>query len=171
MIARYRTTPTNHPRSLARKWNFFTFQGPTYSAILMEFTTPPSYGETVVAVGGLAKNGELLITGASPTASVTHTETKVDKASKMPEPVQATYTIAGAPAGASAVVAGTVGPRLDMIDIMGELPGAIKSIAVGVSGVRPYIFQYGGHPTIKISLNGEQLEEQGRSFAEATFIS
>ena len=44
---------------------------------MMEFTTPPSYGSTVVNVGGIAKDGEIVWAGASPATKVQHTERMV----------------------------------------------------------------------------------------------
>ena len=72
------------PHHAASKWTFVNFQGPTYSAIMMEFTTPPSYDSTVVNVGGIVKDGEI-ITGGS-TNSAAHTKIKEDPENEWPEP-------------------------------------------------------------------------------------
>lgn len=154
----------------ARKWNFLSFHGPTHSAILMEFTAPVAYAETVVAVGAVVTDGKIIFAGASPNTSVAHTKTLTDKTNKLEEPVEATYTI-GSPTGTErAIVTGPIAPRLDLIDIMGELPAIVKSIASSASGTRPYIYQYG--PSVTLNLEGENAQqEQGRAFIEATFIS
>jgi len=156
------------PHFAASRWNFFTFQGPTYSAILMEFTTPPAYENTVVSVGGVAKDGEILFAGASPATSVKHDATQVDKKNKLPVPTDATFIIGGA--GSTATRTGPVGTRLDLIDIMGELPTLVKNIAVSASGTQPYIYQYGPESTLNIA-GAQQAQETGPSFIEATFIS
>ncbi|KAL9111040.1 MAG: hypothetical protein Q9227_004473 [Pyrenula ochraceoflavens] len=72
------------PHHAAAKWNFLTFQGPTTSAVMMEFTTPPSYGTTTVNVGGLARDGEIIYAGAS--NSATHTSSAQDAGNEWPEP-------------------------------------------------------------------------------------
>ena len=43
---------------VSSKMEFCRFQSPTYSAIMIEYTTSPSYGSTVVNVGGIARDGE-----------------------------------------------------------------------------------------------------------------
>jgi len=158
------------PHFAARKWNFLSFQGPTYSAILMEFTAPVAYAETVVAVGAVVKDGEIVFAGASPNTSVKHDTTLTDKNNKLEEPVNATYTISDPTGKSTAIVTGPIAPRLDLIDIMGELPAIVKSIATSASGTRPYIYQYGPQTTLNIQ-GGESVSEKGRAFIEATFIS
>lgn len=58
------------PHHAASKWNFIDFQGPNYSAVLMEFTTPPSYGSTVVNVGGIVSKDKIITAGCA--NKVTH---------------------------------------------------------------------------------------------------
>jgi len=156
------------PHFAASRWNFFTFQGPTYSAILMEFITPPAYENTVVSVGGVAKDGEILLAGASPATSAKHDKTQVDKKNKLDVPTDVTYTIADG--SSTATASGPVGTRLDLIDIMGELPLLVKNIATSASGTQPYIYQFGPQITLNIS-GAKQGSETGPAFAEATYIS
>ena len=127
---------------VAARWNFVNFQTPTYTAVMMEFTTPPSYGSTVVNVGGIVKDGEIVYAGV--TNSATHTETAQDQDSDWPEPKSIKWVWDGKSQDDKAVhaeVDGALGRRLDRIDVMAEVPGFIKTIAGSVAGTRPYIFQ------------------------------
>lgn len=108
----------------------------------MQFTTPPSYGSTVVTVGGLAKDNELVFAGATNTA--THTEVKGDPENDWPEPGAAAYHWEGKTKDgqeASIDLQGSLGPRLDRIDVMAEVPGFVKTIVATAVGTKPYIYQ------------------------------
>ncbi|OJJ50930.1 hypothetical protein ASPZODRAFT_148330 [Penicilliopsis zonata CBS 506.65] len=162
------------PHHAAARWNFVDFQSPTYSAIMMEFTTPPSYGSTKVNVGAIVKDGEVIYAGT--TNSATHTEASQDSESDWPEPKSIKWEWSGTTkdlADVNAVVEGVLGPRLDRIDVMAEVPGFIKTIAGSVAGTRPYIFQYSPQEKLKLKLKigDTEVEEEGSLFCEATFIS
>ncbi|KAL2200225.1 oxidative stress survival, Svf1-like protein [Corynascus similis CBS 632.67] len=163
------------PHHAAAKWNFCNFQGPTYSAILMQFTTPPSYGSTVVNVGVIAKDGEIVVGGCK--SDVTHLEAKSDNENDWPEPTIIKYTWAGATKDGKAVEASIEGgleDRLDRIDVMAEVPGFVKKIVAGAAGTKPYIYQYSPQKTklsLKLKIGDEEVTEEGFVFAEATFIS
>lgn len=108
----------------------------------MEFTTPPSYGSTVVNVGGIAKDGELVMAGCNNTA--THIKVKQDSENDWPEPSLVKYTWAGKAKDGKAIEAsfeGELGDRVDRIDVMGEVPMFIKKIVAGAAGTKPYIYQ------------------------------
>ena len=99
----------------------------------MEFTTPPSYGSSVVNVGGIVKDGEVICAGA--TNKVTHTATHEDP--DWPAPSAARFEWHGATAAGDkveAVVEGQLGPPLDKVDVMAEVPGFVKTIVGGVVG-------------------------------------
>ena len=66
---------------------------------------------------------------------------------------------------------GSLGLRLDRIDVMGEMPKFVKQIVAGASGAKPYIYQYAPKMKLKVSEGGEEREEEGQLFMEATFIS
>lgn len=109
---------------------------------MMEYTTPPSYGSTKVNVGGILKDGEIIYAGVDNTA--THTASEQDPESDWPQPTSIKWTWQGKTADGqkvSAEVDGSLGKRLDRVDVMGEVPGFIKTIAGSVAGTRPYIFQ------------------------------
>jgi hypothetical protein len=130
------------PHHAASTWNFVNFQGPNYSAIMMEFTTPPSYGTTTVNAGCIVKDDGVVIAGCNNTA--THTAIKDDSESAWPEPTAAKYTWSGTTKDGKpveAVIEGDLGDRADRIDIMAEVPGFVKTIIAGAAGTRPYIYQ------------------------------
>ncbi|KAF1846710.1 oxidative stress survival, Svf1-like protein [Cucurbitaria berberidis CBS 394.84] len=160
------------PHHAASRWNFANFQSPSYSAILMEFTTPASYASTVVRVAGIATDGKLLI--ANTEGDVQHTATKQDSDNDWPEPTAATYHWVGKTEDGKDVtadVAGSLGDRLERIDVMAEVPGFIKTIVASAAGTKPYIYQFAPKMTIKIKVGDEVIEEEGTLFTEATFIS
>lgn len=130
------------PHHAAAKWNFVNFQGDNYSAVMMEYTTPPSYGSTVVNVGGVVKGDEILFAGAS--SSATHTSTKGDTENDWPEPSTVKYVWSGKTKDGKdveAVIEGDLGERLDKVDVMAEVPAFIKKIVAGAVGTKPYIYQ------------------------------
>ncbi|KAJ5312461.1 hypothetical protein PENANT_c027G01605 [Penicillium antarcticum] len=162
------------PHHAAARWNFINFQTPTYSAIMMEYTTPPSYGSTKVNVGGIVKDGKVIYAGT--TNVVTHTETGQDEGSDWPAPNAIKWEWSGKTTDDKEITAevdGALGSRLDRIDVMAEVPGFIKSIAGSVAGTRPYIFQYSPQEklSLKMKLGDEEITEEGTMFSESTFIS
>nr|POE72317.1 survival factor 1 [Quercus suber] len=162
------------PHFAASKWNFCDFQSPSFSAILMDFVTPPSYGQTVVATGVIATDAGILIGGASPQVKAQHTQVRGDPDNDWPEPGAVLFTWEGQTKDGKSVKAelsGALPPRIDRVDVMGELPKFVKQIVAGASGTKPYIYQYTPKMTIKITTDGEVKEEEGNLFMEATFIS
>ena len=130
------------PHHAAAKWDFVTFQTPTYSAILMEFITPEAYGSAKITVGGIVKDDEILFAGAN--TAVTHLESKEDPETLWPEPISAEYSWEGKNKDGgeiSAALRGPLGARIDRIDILQHIPGIIKSLVGGVVGTRPYVYQ------------------------------
>jgi len=162
------------PHHAAARWNFANFQGPHYSAIMMEYTTPPSYGTTVVNVGGLVKDDQLICAGASNTA--THVKVKDDAVNDWPEPEAIKFEWTGKTKDGKAVEAliETRMDRLDRIDVMAEVPGFVKTIVAAAAGTKPYIYQYspeGGPLPLRIKVGDEETTEEGILYSEATFIS
>ncbi len=138
----------------------------------MEFTTPQSYGNTLVNVGGIATEGALLYAGTTNTAE--HVEKTEDPEARWPEPTVTSYWWKGATADGKPVevhLMGPLGKRRDRIDIMAEVPAFIKKIAETAAGTRPYIYQFTPKLKIKIKVGEEEKEEEGVLFTEATFIS
>ena len=109
----------------------------------MEYTTPPSYGSTIVNVGGIAKDGEIICAGSRGN-SAQHTKVTSDHENDWPEPEAVKYVWGGVTKGkksVSATLAGSLGKRLDKVDVMAKIPGFIKTIVGGVVGTKPYIYQ------------------------------
>ncbi|KAL2015493.1 hypothetical protein VTK56DRAFT_5365 [Thermocarpiscus australiensis] len=163
------------PHHAAARWNFCDFQGPTYSAILMQYTTPPSYGSTVVNAGGIAKDGEIIMAGCN--NEVTHLQTKSDSENDWPEPTTIRFSWTGTTKEGKpveAVVEGDLEEKLDRIDVMAEVPGFVKSIVAAAAGTKPYIYQYSPQKTklsLKLKIGDQEVTEEGFVFSEATFIS
>jgi hypothetical protein len=156
----------------AARWNFVNLQTPTYSVIMMEYTTPPSYGSTVVNVGGLATDGKLIFADAA--GSATHTQVIGDPENDWPEPGAASYKWVGVTKegkAANAEVSGSLGSRLDRVDVMAEVPKFVKQIVASAAGTKPYIYQYAPHMKVKVTIGDEVKEDEGVLFTEATFIS
>ena len=136
------------PHHAAAKWNFVDFQGENYAAVMMEYVTPPSYGSTTVCVGGIVKDGEIVYAGA--TNSVDHTKLKTDDPeNEWPEPAEIKYTWEGQTKDGKkveAVIEGSLGERLDKVDVMAEVPKFVKQIVAGAVGTKPYIYQVSAIP-------------------------
>jgi hypothetical protein len=129
------------PHHAAAKWNFVDFTTPTHSAVLMDFTTPPSYGTTSVAVGAIVKDGEILYAGP---ATIKHLAVKTDQETSWPEPRHILCEWTGKSSSGkdfSATLEGELPERCDKVDVLSHVPGLIKSIVGGVAGTKPYIFQ------------------------------
>lgn len=125
------------PHHAAAKWNFINFQTPTYSAILMDFTTPPSYGLTTVVVGGIAKDGEIICAGSS--CSVKHLAANQDTENDWPEPKAILVEWTGKTKDGQEVkgdIMGELGNRADRIDVLAHIPGFVKTIVGGVVGTK-----------------------------------
>ena len=121
------------PHNAAARWNFANWQGKEHSAVMMEFTTPASYGSSVVNVSGIAEDGEIVVAGVE--GKATHTGIKDDP--DWPEPSGAKFEWRGTAKGGEkveAVVEGDLGKRIDKVDVMAEVPGFVKAIVGGVAG-------------------------------------
>ncbi|KAL8671875.1 MAG: hypothetical protein Q9168_003641 [Polycauliona sp. 1 TL-2023] len=130
------------PHHAAAKWTFADFQSEHYSAVMMEFTTPPSYGSTVVNVGGVVRDGEIIYAGAGNKAE--HTDVKEDAETGWHAPTALRLEWTGKTKSGEDVhaeLAGSLGERLDKVDIMAKVPGFVKTLVGGVVGTKPYIFQ------------------------------
>lgn len=132
------------PHHAAAKWNFIYFNTPTYTAVLMDFTTPPSYARTSVSLGGIAKDGEIVYAGP---ATVKHTQSQSDPECHWPEPKAIEVHWSGGGSSGIAVHAtlkGDLPSRSDRVDVLSHIPGFVKTIVGGVVGTRPYIYQVCG---------------------------
>ncbi|KFY63538.1 hypothetical protein V496_03846 [Pseudogymnoascus sp. VKM F-4515 (FW-2607)] len=164
------------PHHAAGRWNFVDFQGEKFTAVLMEYTTPASYGSTIVNVGAIVQDGEIIMANTS--SKATHVTTKSDSDNDWPEPATVKYEWSGKTKDGKAVEAvleGALGDRLDRIDVMAEVPGFVKTIVANTAGTKPYIYQYSpstASTSLKLKIgDAEEVVDAGRLFAEATFIS
>ena len=108
----------------------------------MEYTTPPSYGSTVVNVGGIARDKEIICAGSANSAE--HTKVTDDPDNDWPEPDSVRFSWSGTTKDGESVFAvleGSLGTRLDKVDVMAKVPGFVKTIVGGVAGTKPYIYQ------------------------------
>lgn len=128
------------PHHLAARWNFVNFQTPSYSAILMEYTTPQSYGKTSVSFGGIAKDGEIVVAGNT---AVKHVQSKQESENDWPEPTVVSWQWTGENGGKQVVgsIDGELPERTDRVDVLAHLPGFVKSFISGATGLKPHIFQ------------------------------
>ena len=177
------------PHHAAAKWNFVYFNTSTYSAVLMEFTTPPSYARTSVSVGGIAKDGELIYAGPT---TIRHLKSTTDAEISWPEPKAIELHWNGPAASGSGTVdvslQGDLPERTDRVDVLSHIPGFVKTIVGGVVGTKPYIYQvcdivhmaaphdfvinlkqYLSKDDLSLTVDGKT--EKGQLFMEATFIS
>ncbi|KAK9476584.1 oxidative stress survival, Svf1-like protein [Lipomyces japonicus] len=161
------------PHHAAARWNFVNFQGPTTSAVLMEFTTPPSYGSQVVNVGAVVRKDQLLAATIVNTAE--HTKVKSDDANGWPEPLEVKFTWSGVQPESltplQATLEGAIPNLVERVDVMSEIPAFVKKVVAGVAGTKPYIYQYSNPASIKVKFGDEEYEEAGHLYSEATFIS
>ena len=130
------------PHHAAAKWNFVTFQSPNVSAMMMDFTTPPSYGSQTVNVSGILKDDDLLLAGTQ--GVVEHVESKFDQSTEWMEPTVLRAVWKGkSPDGkeAEATLETPLDQRMDRVDVMAEVPAIIKKLVAGAVGTRPYIYQ------------------------------
>ncbi|OCT44383.1 Survival factor 1 [Cladophialophora carrionii] len=161
------------PHHLANRWNFANVHTKGYSAVLMEYTTPQSYGKTTVGVGGIAKDGELVCVGE---CTAEHLTLKQDTPHDWPEPTTIVWKWNGQDDGkpAHAEVRGDLPTRADRIEVLAHLPGFVKTFIGHATGLKPHIFQYFSTDKLqlKIKVDGDdEVSEAGRVFSEATFIS
>ncbi|KPI39114.1 Survival factor 1 [Cyphellophora attinorum] len=157
------------PHHAAAKWNFIWFNTPTYSASVMEFTTPASYDRTTVSVGSISKNGELIYAGPT---TVKHTKSETDAEISWPEPKAIEVHWKGNGASGKPVDASLISdlpPKVDRVDVLHHIPGFVKTIVGGVVGTKPYIYQYISKDAM--TLDVDDKSENGQLFMEATFIS
>ena len=125
------------PHHAAARWNFVNFQGAKYSAMIMEFTTPPSYGSRMVNIGGIMADDRNL--GAFIENSVKHEDTKKDTETGWLEPGKLNVTWKNDKAEARLEC--VLKDRIERVDVLFEVPQFVKSIVSNVAGTNPYVYQ------------------------------
>lgn len=164
------------PHHAASRWNFLDFQGETISVGVMNFTTPNSYGFGRSSVGGVVKDGKLLMTAVN--IAIEHLDPIKDEIDDVnwPVPSRVKFTLKGPKVDDDATevtvtVEGQVRHRFGRVDVMSELPSFVKRVATGLSGTNPFIYQFFDKLEATITIDGEKFREEGSTFFEATFIS
>lgn len=108
----------------------------------MEFITPPSYGSTVVTIGGITKGNEIVWAGSTCSAAWSKVKDDSEVGWQPPEAVKFEWngkTNDGK--DVTGLVEGPLDEHYDRVDIMAEVPGFIKQIVAGAAGTKPYIYQ------------------------------
>lgn len=147
-----------------------TFHSSTHSAFMMEFTTPPSYGSTTVTVGAIATDGQILCAGGQD--AVEHTTKKEDTETGWSAPETMKLHWQQADSKVSGTLSGSLGPRVDRVDVLAQVPAFLKAIIAQAANSKPFIYQYA--PDMELSLStadDEQESVNGKVFMEATFIT
>lgn len=150
--------------------HFQSLQNPGTSAIQMEFTTTDSYGKkgsgsgyVAVNVGALVVDGKLATVTAETkwpgdkaeegalVSRVDHLKPVVDPETTYPQPTALLFTWKGPAVSGTGDVKGVLqvevgepsAPKglIEKVDVLGEIPGAVKSIVSYVAGTKPYIYQ------------------------------
>jgi len=160
------------PHHAASKWNFITFESDSLNAIMMEFTTPPSYGSQTVNVSAVFKDDTLVLGSTAGTFEHTATELDAETGWEAPTSIKAVWKGTSQDGKATeATIETKLDDRLDRVDIMAEVPAIIKRIISGAVGTRPYIYQHKQNAALKLKVGDEVFEEEGTIFTEATFIN
>lgn len=171
------------PHHAAKNWNFLYFHSNEHSIAIMEFITPKSYGCTKVSVGILTdtKNvlamtidndfqhlehkmddvgwnvpQELKLILEGPSTSVTDQQIKDDN---VPETQKH-----------KALLDVKLKTKVERVDVMSEIPQFVKNIVSGVSGTKPYIYQYADAENFSLQID-DCKTENGIGWTEVTFIS
>lgn len=165
------------PHHAAAAWNFVNWQSEDYAAVQMEFTTPASYAYTKVNIGILVSKDRIL--SVSVNNKIEHLDASVDTVG-WPVPKKIVFHFDGVDSEASdesvadgsakkveATLSGDLSNLVERVDVMGEIPGFVKTIAGAVSGTKPFIYQYAN----ELELDVAGSKTSGMAWTEVTFIS
>lgn len=155
------------PHHAAKSWNFLNFQSENFSAVQMEFTTPRSYATTKVNVAILTSADSIITCCVD--NEVDHEDPKTDEVG-WPVPSSITFNYKGKDSAGkpvAATVKGALKTLVERVDVMAEIPQFVKNIVSGVSGAKPYIYQFCNEMEVSVA----DKSEKGIAFSEATFIS
>ncbi|CCH43795.1 Survival factor 1 [Wickerhamomyces ciferrii] len=164
------------PHHAAATWNFLNFHSKSLSTVVMEFTTPKSYGSTKVSLAFLS-NDEGII-GSSINNEVLHLNPEIDEVG-WPKPTSLEFKGHGIDSKANdeQVQSGSAKPvewtlkgglqLVERVDVMHEIPNFVKNLVSGVAGTKPYIYQFWDNMTIEYN----EIKETSIGYLEATFIT
>jgi len=194
------------PNLVAARWNFADFQSKAdagVSAIQMDFSTIGAYGRygagsggVTVSVGGVVIGGKLVcVTGetiwpdespavdAPVQSRAVHLEPVLDSETGYRQPSRIRFTWKGPVLGGElgdvkAEIEVAVGSKglVQKVDVLAEIPYAVKLVLNYVAGTKPYIYQWLNPGTLSITgpesvIPGGSMEVEGTLYNEATFIS
>jgi len=131
------------PHHAACKWNFGNFQGKKISAVMMEFTTPPSYGSQVVNIGGIVNADGTLVAAMTENAAI-HKTTEKDVETGWDAPTSLELSWMGQTKDGVEVAATTESDLknlVERVDVLSEIPAVIKAFIAGIAGTKPFIYQ------------------------------
>ena len=131
------------PHHAACKWNFGNFQGKKLSAVMMEFTTPPSYGSQVVNIGGIVNEDGTLVAAMTENAAI-HKTTQHDEETGWDAPTSLELSWMGQTKDGVEVTALTdsdLKTLVERVDVLAEIPAVIKAFIAGIAGTKPFIYQ------------------------------
>jgi len=121
------------------------------SAVMMEFTTPPSYGSQVCNVGALVNAEGTLLAAMTENAAI-HKTTKKDAETGWDAPTSlelSWFGVAKDGTEATATTESNLERMVERVDVLAEIPAVIKAFIAGVAGTKPFIYQvisYLGRP-------------------------
>jgi hypothetical protein len=136
------------PHHAACKWNFADFQGKNMSAVMMEFTTPPSYGSQVVNIGAIVNKDGSLLAAMIENAAI-HKTTERDDETGWDAPTSLELSWMGVTKDGVEVTALTESDlknKVERVDVLAEIPAFIKAFIAGVAGTKPFIYQVSHFP-------------------------
>lgn len=163
------------PHHAAASWNFLNFHSKSLSSVVMEFTTPKSYGQTKVSIGFVSNDEKILVVSIN--NDIIHLNTEIDEVG-WPKPNGIEFNLHGVDPAATdeEIVEGSkkVEAKIygdlhleERVDVMHEIPAFVKNIVSGVVGTKPYIYQYCDPLTIEV----DGVKETSLAWTETTFIT
>jgi Svf1-like C-terminal lipocalin-like domain/Svf1-like N-terminal lipocalin domain len=133
------------PHHAACRWNFGNFQGKSVSAVMMEFTTPPSYGSQVVNIGGIVTEDGAIVAAMIENAAI-HITTSKDEETGWDVPTSLELSWLGQTKDGVEVAATTesnLENMVERVDVLAEIPAVVKAFIAGIAGTKPFIYQVG----------------------------
>jgi Svf1-like C-terminal lipocalin-like domain len=111
--------------------------------VMMEFTTPPSYGSQVVNIGGIVKEDGTLVAAMVENAAI-HKTIEKDEETGWDAPTSLELSWMGQTKDGVEVTAITdsdLKNLVERVDVLAEIPAVIKAFIAGVAGTKPFIYQ------------------------------
>ena len=126
------------PNKAASRWNFMTFQGPSYSVLCLEYTTTASYNHQKVTMWSISKDKKIVSIGSqlNNDSIIKFNSTIKDPENGWSFPQSIEFNFSDMPLYRWSE------DKLHLVnryDILGELPQIVKNIASEIEGVRPYL--------------------------------